>query len=61
VPIFFIFNEKDSLVSIKIENYEVHKNAFKKLDNNISLLDNIAEFQYDVLLNYIAILLEIMV
>ena len=40
-----IFNEKDAIASIKIENYEVHKDSFKHLDDNISLLGDIAEFQ----------------
>lgn len=43
-----IFNEKDAIASIKIENYEVHKDVFKRLDDNISLLGDIAEFQEEI-------------
>jgi len=45
-----IFNEKDTIASIKIDDYEVYKASFKDLDDNISLLGDIAEFQEENLL-----------
>ena len=40
-----IFKEKDSVASIKLDNYIIYKDSFKFLENNISLLGDIAEFQ----------------
>lgn len=46
-----IFSEKETPANIKIDNYIVYKSEFKQLQNNISLLGDIAEFQQNVIEN----------